>query len=315
MAAKKRPRGRARSLSRFRRTTKRRIATWVVVAAGVAASLLAIAFLASTRSDDATRGTTVGGGDGVAHVHGLGINPADGDLYAATHHGLFRVPEDGRAERVGNTTQDTMGFTVVGGAPCLASGHPDLQDKRLRAPRKPPLLGLIESRDAGRTWEPLSLLGEADFHSLVAVHGNVYGYDSSGGRLMVSADGEEWEVRSALGIADFAVDPADPDHLVAMTDRGLAQSGDGGRTWSSVGGPHLAFLTWNARQGLWGVDLEGQTYQWAGEAWRQAGALPGRPQALLVSDTEIYAAADDGERTGLYVSTDAGRTWRLRYAD
>lgn len=28
---------------------------------------------------------------GVTHVHGLGIDPADGTLYAATHHGVFRI--------------------------------------------------------------------------------------------------------------------------------------------------------------------------------------------------------------------------------
>jgi hypothetical protein len=30
----------------------------------------------------------------------------------------------------------------------------------------PPLLGLIESRDAGETWKPISLLGKVDFHAL-----------------------------------------------------------------------------------------------------------------------------------------------------
>lgn len=284
-------------------------------AAGLAALLLVIGLIARNDSNAPTVGTTATGGEGVAHVHGLGINPADGDLYAATHHGLFRVPEDGEAERVGDAVQDTMGFTVVGADHFLGSGHPDLQDKRLRAPGKPPLLGLIESTDAGRTWTSLSLLGEADFHSLVAAHGLIYGYDSTGGRLMVSADGKAWETRSELGIGDFVVDPADRDHLVAMTDSGIGESTDGGRSWSSIAGPHLAFLTWNAKQGLWGVDANGQTYQRVGEAWRRAGALPGRPQELLVTDGALYAAADDGERTGIYVSTDAAQSWRLRYAD
>jgi hypothetical protein len=38
---------------------------------------------------------------GLAHVHGLGVNPADDLLYVATHFGLWRVDDDG-AERVGN---------------------------------------------------------------------------------------------------------------------------------------------------------------------------------------------------------------------
>ena len=36
---------------------------------------------------------------GVVHVHGLGINPRDGALFAATHTGLFIVG-DGTATRV-----------------------------------------------------------------------------------------------------------------------------------------------------------------------------------------------------------------------
>jgi hypothetical protein len=63
------------------------------------------------------------------------------------------------AERVGDSYQDTMGFTVVGPNRFLGSGHPATDDL-------PPLLGLIESTDAGKTWEHVSLLGEADSHVL-----------------------------------------------------------------------------------------------------------------------------------------------------
>jgi hypothetical protein len=36
--------------------------------------------------------STAGTGVEVAHVHGLGVDPADGTLYAGTHHGLIRAP-------------------------------------------------------------------------------------------------------------------------------------------------------------------------------------------------------------------------------
>ena len=52
---------------------------------------------------------------GPQHVHGLGINPADGALVIATHTGLLRAnPGERQARRVGDLYQDTMGFTVVG---------------------------------------------------------------------------------------------------------------------------------------------------------------------------------------------------------
>src|ERR671919_1083814 len=105
---------------------------------------------------------------GPVHVHGLGINPEDGALFVATHTGLFRAPEgEQTAQRVADRYQDTMGFTVVGPDRFLGSGHPDGREGL------PPFLGLIESRDAGRTWEPISLLGERDFHVLAASGGGV----------------------------------------------------------------------------------------------------------------------------------------------
>lgn len=284
---------------------------WVAVIAAVAGLfVLAVA----TRAGSG-RGTMPSAGEGVAHVHGLGVNPANGDLYAATHFGLFRLPSQGRAERIGQAVQDTMGFTVVGSDHFLASGHPALDDERLRKPGRPPLLGLIESTNGGQSWEPVSLLGEADFHSLVAAHGKVYGYDSTGGRFMVSPDGRHWETRSQLGIVDFAVDPADGEHLVAMTQRGLAESHDGGRTWEPLGGPQLVFLSWGAQLGLWGVTPTGETYRRVDGRWEARKSLAGEPQALLVAGSELYAAVSRGDATEIYVSSDRGGSWRLHYSD
>ncbi len=80
-----------------------------------------------------------------------------------------------------------MGFTVVGPDHFLGSGHPDGRDDL------PPFLGLIESTDAARTWEPVSLLGEADFHVLEASGRRVYGFGSDfetrEQRFLVSGDG------------------------------------------------------------------------------------------------------------------------------
>jgi hypothetical protein len=50
---------------------------------------------------------------------------------------------------------------------------------------------------------------------------------------MVSSDREKWESRSTLALRDFAVSPTDPDAVLATTERGLARSADGGRTFST----------------------------------------------------------------------------------
>ena len=251
---------------------------------------------------------------GVAHVHGLGINPADGSLIIATHNGSFRLAAaEDDAERIGDSLQDTMGFSVIGPNRFLGSGHPDLPGRRAGQPAQ---LGLIESTDAGATWTELSLGGQVDFHGLASAHGQVYGWDSGSGRFMVSRDRRTWETRSTVDLLGFAVDPDDAGHVVAAGQKGLLESTDGGRTWTQADGPTLVAISWDATAGLWGVDGDGGVHRFSSSEWTNVGALPGEAQALLATPDALYAAAfDDTGRTGIYRSTDSGATWDLRFAD
>lgn len=250
---------------------------------------------------------------GVIHVHGLGVDPADGALYAATHSGLFRIPESGDAVRVANRAQDTMGFSVVGPHTFIGSGHPDFREDNVR----PPLLGLLESRDAGQTWKRVSLHGEADFHVLRQAHdGRTYGYDSTSGRLLVSSDGRSWDQRAALQMWDFAVSPSDPDWIRATTTKGLVQSLDGGRTFHSVPGPEgVRLLSWTSR-GLYAVCSDGAVHllPFGKVTWVELGTAKGEPEALFVEDREgqqvVYVATMSA---GILMSTDGGRSFTTRY--
>lgn len=251
-----------------------------------------------------------GDGDdpGVVHVHGIGADPEDGTVYVATHTGLFTV-EDGTARRVGDRYHDLMGFTIAGPDDFIASGHPDLEDQSLLEPGKPPLLGLVAS-DSGEEWQPVSLLGEVDFHSLQAAHGQVYGYDSTSSRFMVSRDRETWETRSQLPLSDFAVSPDDPDLIVGSTDR-IVRSTDGGRTWEPVALTPLVALTWG-QGGAVGVTPDGSVLKGdeMGEDWQPVGSLAGRPEALQAHEGTLYAWVSD---QGLVASSDGGATWSVRY--
>ncbi len=271
-----------------------------------------------SRSDNAR--ATAFGDPGVAHVHGLGVDPADGTLYAATHTGIFILPTTGKAKRIADRYQDTMGFTVVGPHRFLGSGHPDQQDDELHVAGTRPLLGLIESTDAGATWKKQSLFGDADFHTLVSAHGRIYGYDSTGGRLLVSVDKKTWEtVNDSVELGMFVVSPTDPDLIVATVDTGVVSSTDGGRTFSPLAdAPGLVVLSWDADRGLWGADEAGNVYRTTApnEAWSMKGRLAGEPEALLVTDDALYAAVmSPAGRTSILRSGDDGRTWRLRYKD
>lgn len=254
----------------------------------------------------------VEGDPGVVHVHGLGVDPADGVLYAATHSGLFRLPEQGEAERVANRAQDTMGFSVVGPASFIGSGHPDFRED------KPPLLGLIESTDRGESWDDLSLGGEVDFHALHAAHGQVYGFDSTSQTFMVSKDRKEWDRRAQLPMRDFAVSPGDPDVVLATTQQGLARSADGGRTFAPVQrAPVLAVLGWAEDAVLYGVAPDGTVHTSAdgGATWAATGSAEMAPEAFTVDARDgkqvLYVA---GER-GILASSDGGKSFTMRYAE
>lgn len=250
---------------------------------------------------------------GVVHIHALAIDPVDPtSLYVGTHTGLLHVEGDGTVERLGRHYHDLMGFTVVGPHDFIASGHPDLRTPQLKAPGQPPLLGLVQSTDGGADWEPLSLLGEADFHSLEAKHGLVYGYDSTGGRFMVSPDRKTWEARSALPLLDFAVSPESPGLIVGSGASGLVRSIDGGRTWQPAADVPYVILDW-ADAGLYGVAADGTIAVSAddGTTWEPRGAIGVAPEALLASDDLLVAAAAD---RGIVESRDGGRTWTVRLA-
>lgn len=279
---------------------------WAVGGVSALAAAGVVAGLVSSRSDP---GTAVDD-PGPVHVHGMAVNPGDGDLYVATHTGLYRVDGPQSATRIGDRYQDTMGFIVAGPDRYLASGHPDMRDDTLQQHGKPPLLGLVESTDNGQTWQPLSLLGDSDLHTIVAVGDEIVAYDSTGQRVLVSSDdGGAWETRSSIALADLAVDPADTHRMVALSaDGATLTSTDGGRAWSApMPGPTLAVLRWSDR-GLWGGASDGGLFRFddsTGE-WTRRHRFDGAVEAVFIDETAIYVAVDG---SGIYRSPDDGSSW------
>jgi hypothetical protein len=237
---------------------------------------------------------------GLSHIHGIGVNPADGRVYVGSHRGVFQVLKQQPAVLVSDQAQDFMGFTVVGPNHFLASGHPGHGSSAS--------VGLIESTDAGATWTSRSLEGRADFHSLQARHGFVYGYNHATGELMVTADLEVWDTRSHVGLGDFAVSPTDPDVVVGVTDRGVVRSQDGARSFTAPAGPVVLLVSWAEDGALVGLTPRGvvQVSNDGARTWDKRGSLNGTPEAVeAASGREIYAAAD----SNVLVSRNGGRTF------
>lgn len=306
----------AAALERQRAARRRRAGLAAGLAAVVVAGGLGYAAVGRDGGQDTVGSTAlapVEDDPGVVHVHGLGVDPADGVLYAATHSGLFRVPEQGEAERVANRAQDTMGFTVAGPSQFLGSGHPDLREEG-----QPPLLGLIASADRGESWDTRSLGGEVDFHALHAAHGKVYGFDSTSSTFMVTEDEKGWDRRAQLPMRDFAVSPKDPETVLATTQQGLARSTDGGRTFAAVpAAPVLAVLGWVQDARLYGVAPDGtvHTSPDGGATWGVRGSAGSPPEAFAVDARDgrevLYVAGEQG----ILQSTDGGRTFTPRYVE
>ncbi|PXY28242.1 F510_1955 family glycosylhydrolase [Prauserella muralis] len=278
------------------------------ISTGAVAVIAAVALAGCGQTGEQAADNEADAAPTLGHVHGLGVDPADGTLYAASHYGVFRLPDQGDPELIADRQQDTMGFTIVGPRHFLGSGHPD-PDEDL-----PPHLGLIESTDAGQTWKSLSLSGETDFHALEAKHKLVYGYDSQTQQLMVTADRQNWDRRARIALADFTVHPTNADTLLATTEEGPARSTDGGRTFAAMAeAPVLLLLGWPAEGTLIGIDPDGRvhTSKDGGASWSAAGQVPGAPQALATNgNSEVYVATE----TGIHASRDGGRTFTLRQA-
>lgn len=224
-----------------------------------------------------------------SHVHAVSRDPGTGDLLVATHEGLY-VYGKGEPHRVGPNI-DLMGFTVAGPRHYLASGHPgpgvDL----------PQPVGLIESRDGGRTWTVLSRGGSSDFHALAAGGGTVVGFD---GVLRVSGDGRSWKTGNlASPPRALAVSP-DGRRVLATTADGLMRSTDGGVRWSTVkGAPLLLLVDWADGESVAGLGTDGRVYVSAdsGATWRSTAVAPGDVQAMGATgagkDLSVVAATAD----------------------
>ena len=251
------------------------------------------------------------------NVHSLAVNPRDGTLFAGTSRGVFWIRDSRTAERVNSSYQSTRGPIATGPDALLGSGSPDLRD--IVGGWEPRFAGLIESRNAGKSWRTVSLKGEADFHTLELRDGALYGYDYVSQSFMVSGDrGKTWETRSQLEpLLDFAINPANVSLILAAAEERLLLSRDGGSTWQPRDGPRLQHLAWPGADSFWAVDDASNTYLSAdaGETWEQREPLPGAAQAFVATIGAVYAGVRTDDGVIVYSSSDGARSWQVHYRD
>ncbi len=261
------------------------------------------------------------------HIHGLAVDPFEPEVvWVAAHGGLLRI-RNGRWEWVGTHTYDHMGFLAHPHQPrvLLTSGHPGPRDRR------PNPLGVEVSRDGGRSWQPLALAGEADFHAAaqgVSDPRVLYGWNVSGrvGLYRSRDGGSTWTYfgeRGLSGVFSLAVDPRDPNTVFAGTRQGLFVSRDGGERWRPVDGPlgrvPVTAIAFHPRE-------PHRAYAYAvspelglvpstdsGRSWTSLGVFLGGQDAggnLAVHPEDPKVLYLSTFSADLYRSTDGGRTLR-----
>src|SRR5919106_1462108 len=148
----------------------------------------------------------------IHHIHGLAIDRGDpGVVYVATHTGLARLKKGAAPAWVGSQRFDFMGFTThpTEAAVVFASGHPDLPTYQRD---KVGNLGLLVSRNGGRTWQSVALRGQADFHAMTyspREGGYLFGWSVAGERGLYRISTATWKAErlTAAGL-DNVISPA-----------------------------------------------------------------------------------------------------------
>ncbi|WP_245933263.1 F510_1955 family glycosylhydrolase [Arthrobacter livingstonensis] len=245
----------------------------------------------------------------MSHVHGISVDPVSTKILIATHDGLYDATKK-KLEKVSDTI-DLMGFTATGEPNVYyASGHPGPGSSL------PNPVGLIRSRDAGKTWQQVSLGGQSDFHALTVSGGALVAFD---GQLRTSTDGTSW-TNSAATFSPAALAGSPTSTVVlATTQEGLQRSTDHGKNWQPVpGGPVVQFVAFatpasKAPTMAVGIAPDGSVYVSTdtGLTWAATGTISGQVEAVTAVEGStgkpwIWAATTDG----VQVSTDGGATFR-----
>lgn len=260
----------------------------------------------------------------LTHVHGFAYSADGKRLMIPSHHGLA-VYAGGRWSMAPGPRHDYMGFAATA-TRLFSSGHP-APGSGLVNP-----LGLIRSRDGGRSWDKLGLEGETDFH-LLATGWNtnaIYVWNPSpSSRLRAPGlhytlnEGFVWKAARAAGLAGepraLAVHPDDAANVAVATAQGIFISRDSGERFAALAqgaeglavhfdldGEHLWYSAFDGRPILARLPLAG------------GAAVPAKLPPMS-EDAVAYIAQNPLRRgefaiatfsRSVYLSPDAGKTWR-----
>lgn len=245
---------------------------WAIGGAAVVAVVAVVVGVALTRSDGGsgtrtspTAAEPAAGLPNTPDYHSLMVSRTDpGTLLLGTHNGLFRSRDGGRTWAPGGLSgRDAMNLVRPGGKTLWVAGHDVLaksQDggqtwKDVRPsglpgldvhgfaadPRDPRTLyaaiagtGLYRSSDGGNSFSLVSTdVGPAVMALAVTPDGRILAGDMQQGLMMSSDDGKTWTRRLRAPLMGLALNPADPERILA-SGPGVLLSTTAGVSWRRV---------------------------------------------------------------------------------
>jgi hypothetical protein len=258
----------------------------------------------------------------LTHVHGLSYSPDGRRIMVPSHHGLA-VYEGGKWSKAPGPQHDYMGYSSTA-KHLYSSGHP-APGSGLVNP-----LGLIRSRDGGKTWEKLGLEGETDFH-LLATSWNasaIYVWNPAPSSRMrrpglhhTQNDGLAWKPASAKDLEGephaLAVHPDNAATVAVATSKGIYASTDSGESFRRIaaGNGTSVFYDFDGTS-LWFGSFDGQPR--LARVRLRDGSLAQIRLPALKEDAVAYIAQNPVKRDeyaiatferNVFLSRDAGRTW------
>jgi len=232
--------------------------------AGIATGALLLAKDQTQSGSDGPAAAT-GGLPNTPDYHSLLVAPSNPEhVLLGTHAGLYESSDGGRDwQRVALEGQDAMNLARSEGQMVWTAGHnvfakstdggetwTDVRPEGLPSldlhgfavdPNDAQTLyaavagqGLYRSRDAGQSFQLISRdVGGGVMALAVTGDGRILAGDMQQGLLVSGDAGQSWKSVLRAGLMGLAINPEDPNTVVA-TGPGILLSSDGGRTWREV---------------------------------------------------------------------------------
>lgn len=235
----------------------------------------------------------------VSHIHSIKVF---GDkTLLGTHEGLFEYQAANSMKRISSEDFDVMGLASFGDT-IYASGHPGATSKL------PNPIGLIASKDSGKTWKKVSLQGKVDFHMLEVGKSDIYGADSGSGQLMYSSDlGKTWRKLGENKYSDVAVLNSKSGSAIGLRDGAIVSTDDAfattsviksSRTWSSVEALGSDLYASSAKSIFHSID--------SGKSWKRVATLPNEIASISMNAKIFVAVTSDS----IFLSRDGGKSFK-----